>query len=155
MKILYEARGVPPLKVIEKGDWIDLCLAEDVTLEPGQFKPCSLGIRMLLPKGFEAIVALRSSTGKRFKVLQYNAPGIVDESYNGPDDIWHVLFYAPEGASIKAGERVAQFRIQPKMMAGVLTKLRWLFTSRVRFLKVNKIARDTNRGGLGSTNARQ
>ena len=143
MKILYEARGVPPLKVIEKGDWIDLCLAEDVTLEPGQFKPCSLGIRMLLPKGFEAIVALRSSTGKRFKVLQYNAPGIVDESY------------APEGASIKAGERVAQFRIQPKMMAGVLVKLRWLFTSRVRFFKVNKIARDTNRGGLGSTNSRQ
>ena len=151
MKIPYELRNKGKLTFFKQGDWIDLSLEEDVILKPGEFKACSLRVRMELPKGFEAIVALRSSTGKNFKVLQYNAPGIIDESYSGPKDIWHILLYAPKGASIKGGERVAQFRIQPKMKAGVWTKLKWLFTQKVRFVEC-ELGDSVNRGGLGSTN---
>ena len=96
---------VPALKVTAVGDWTDLCLAEDAVLDPGEFRPVSLGIRMQLPKGFEAWVLPRSSTGKRKKVLMYNSMGIIDESYCGPNDIWHALFYAPMGAVLMEGER--------------------------------------------------
>ena len=152
MKIKYESKSGVPLEILEKGDWVDLRLLEDANIAPGEFKALSTGIRMELPKGFEALVALRSSTGKRFRVLQYNAPGVVDNSYCGPEDIWHILLYAPDGTFIKAGERIAQFRIQPKMRASMWTKLRWLFTSKVHFIQVSHIKGKTNRGGLGSTN---
>lgn len=153
MKIKYTRTTtfVPPLKQTKKGDWIDLSLAEDADIPVGGFKAISLGIRMKLPKGFEAHVLTRSSTGKKYKVLLYNGMGLIDETYCGPDDIWHALFYAPEGARIKAGTRVCQFRIMPKMQAGILTKLKWLFTNSVEFVEVEGFE-GKNRGGLGSTN---
>ena len=152
MKIKYirTTTLIPQLKTIEIGDWVDLCVAEDAILEPGEFRPVSLGIRMELPKGFEAWVLPRSSTGKKKKVLMYNSMGIIDEAYKGPKDIWHALFFAPNGATILCGSRVAQFRIAPKMNAGILPKLKWLFTKKVEFVEVSDFKAD-NRGGLGST----
>lgn len=141
---------VPPLYFSLQGDWVDLTLAEDAELAPGEFKPVSLGIRVQLPEGFEAYVLPRSSTGKRHKVLLYNSMGLIDESYQGPDDIWHALLYAPEGARIPVGTRVCQFRIMPKMKASVWTKIKWMFTRRIKFCEVEDFAAK-NRGGLGST----
>lgn len=152
MKIKYtRVDGVPPITQIKKGDWIDLSLAEDASIKPGEFKAISLGVRMQLPKGFEANIVLRSSTGKKHKVLQYNSYAVIDESFCGPNDIWHALLYAPQGASIKAGTRICQFRINLKMQASVWTKLKWLFTGKVEFVEV-KDFEGVNRGGLGSTN---
>lgn len=153
MKIKYTRTTtfVPPLKQTKKGDWIDLTLAEDMDIPVGGFSAGSLGIRMKLPKGFEAYVIARSSTGKRYKVLVYNSIGLIDESYCGPDDVWHILLYAPQGAKIKAGTRVCQFRIMLKMQADILTKLKWLFTNKVKFVEVEDFE-GKNRGGLGSTN---
>lgn len=142
---------VPPLKFIDKGDWVDLSLAEDANLKKGEFRPISLGIRVKLPKGFEAYVLPRSSTGKKYGALVYNSMGLIDESFQGPDDIWHVLLYAPDGCKIPTGTRVCQFRIMPKMRAGILVKLRWLFTNKVEFKEVENF-KAKNRGGLGSTN---
>ena len=39
----------------------------------------------------------------------------------------------------------------PKMNAGVLTKLKWLFSNGVEFIKVDRL-NNKNRGGIGSTN---
>ena len=152
MKVKYTRTTtlVPPLKVIKKGDWVDLTVAEDVTIPTLGFQAVSLGVRIKLPKGFEAYVVPRSSTGKKYNVLVYNSPGIIDESYCGPNDIWHVLLYAPKGATIKTGTRICQFRINLKMQAGVLAKLKWLFSSKVEFKEVENFeAKD--RGGFGST----
>lgn len=152
MKIRYTRTTtfVPPLKFTENGDWVDLSLAEDADLQPGEFKPVSLGIRVQLPKGFEAHIVPRSSTGKRHKVLQYNSMGVVDESYQGPNDIWHMLLYSPGRTYIPTGTRVCQFRIMPKMKASVWVKLKWLFTNRIKFVEVEDF-KAKNRGGLGST----
>lgn len=152
LKIKYRRTTtlVHPLQFIEKGDWVDLALAEDAVLPPRTFKPFSLGIQMHLPKGFEAWVVPRSSTGKRHKVLQYNSIGIIDESYSGPDDVWHMLLYAPNGCNIKAGKDICQFRIMPKMQASVWTKIKWLFVSKIEFVEVESL-KGENRGGLGST----
>lgn len=153
MKIKYKRTTtlVPPIKQIKQGDWIDLCVAEDVVMQAGEFKPINLGIIMKLPKGFEAYVLPRSSTGKKYKAIVYNSMGVIDNSYCGPDDRWHILLYSPEGTRIKVGTRVCQFRIMPKMQAGILAKLRWLFTNKVKFVEVENIEGE-NRGGLGSTN---
>ena len=62
--------GMPELEKIEQGDWIDLYTYEEVELHAGERKYISLGVAMKLPDGFEAIVAPRSSTFKKWGILQ-------------------------------------------------------------------------------------
>lgn len=122
---------------IRKGDWIDLRTAEDTFLAKGEFKYIPLGVAMELPKGYEAIMAPRSSTFKNFGVIQFNSIGIIDESYKGDDDIWHFPAYATRNTVIPAGTRICQFRIfkhQPLIN-----------------FKYVKTLGNNNRGGLGST----
>ena len=42
---------------------------------------------MKLPKGYEAIIAPRSSTFKNWGLIQTNSIGVIDSTYNGDNDI--------------------------------------------------------------------
>ena len=64
IKIKYFG-DVEKIKKINVGDWIDLRSAEDVDLKAGEYKMFPLGVAMQLPKGYEALVAPRSSTFKK------------------------------------------------------------------------------------------
>jgi dUTP pyrophosphatase len=136
IKIRY-IRDIEKLKKISVGDWIDLRAAEDVLINGGEFKAIPLGIAMELPKGYEALVAPRSSTFKRHGVLLANSIGIIDESYKGDNDEWHFLAYAVRDTVIRKNERICQFRIvkhQPKL----------------RIVEVESLG-NADRGGIGST----
>lgn len=124
---------------IEKhGDWFDLRCIEDVKMERGDFKYISLGVSIELPKGYEAIVAPRSSTFSRYGIIQANSIGIIDEGYNGDNDVWHFPAYCLwRQTEIPAGSRLCQFRIiehQPNIAFTISSELG------------NK-----DRGGLGSS----
>lgn len=126
-----------PIAKISVGDWIDLRAAEDVKIKEGEYARIPLGVAMELPKGYEALVAPRSSTFKNHGILLANSIGIIDESYKGDDDEWNFLAYAVRDTMVMRGDRICQFRIikhQPKLQ----------FVT-VRCLK------NTNRGGIGST----
>lgn len=155
----------------KKGEWIDLKAAETITLHSPQagtqyerdgkkFRDVNfestlipLGFSMALPKGFEAILATRSGTYKKYKIIQANAPGVIDESYSGTNDEWKFSVIALGDCTINAGDRICQFRIQPGQKAKWWQKLRWLFTSRIEFIWVDKL-NDKDRGGFGSTGVR-
>lgn len=130
-------RGINTVSQQEHSDWIDLRAAEEVKLRAGEYKAIPLGAAIELPRGYEAIVAPRSSTFKHYGILMANGIGIIDESYKGEGDEWHFLAFATRDTVIHAGERICQFRIikhQPSFI------MKW-----VRNLG-NK-----NRGGIGST----
>jgi dUTP pyrophosphatase len=138
IKIKY-LRDIDKLEIFSCGDWIDLRAAEDTELYAGEYKMIPLGVAMELPLGYEALVAPRSSTFKKYGVLMANSIGIIDESYKGDNDEWHFPAYATRNTVIKKNERICQFRLiehQP----GVV------------FLEVNKLGND-DRGGFGSTGA--
>lgn len=124
---------------IEKhGDWFDLRTVEDTKMQRGDFKYLSLGVSIELPKGYEAIVAPRSSTFKNFGIVMPNSIGIIDESYKGDKDIWHFPALCLWRESIiEAGTRICQFRLlehQPELAFSITAELE-----------------NENRGGLGST----
>lgn len=137
IRIKYHA-DIDKVEKISKGDWIDLRVAEDVKISCGQFKMVSLGISMELPQGYEAIVAPRSSFFKNYGCIIANSFGIIDESYKGDGDVWHLPILCLQGENIiPKNTRVAQFRIvkhQPE----------------IDFEFVENLGND-NRGGLGST----
>jgi dUTP pyrophosphatase len=150
----------------EDSDWIDLRAAEDVHLDGPtsgtlkehqgvklrkvsvQSKAVPLGVIIKLPKGMEAIMAPRSSSFKNFKLTQPNSIGIIDYTYAGPDDQWHMIIKAEDEVNIKEGDRICQFRIQPSQKATVWQKLKWLFSNGVK-LKYDYCPTCSSRGGLG------
>lgn len=137
IKIKYWPNS-PRLEQTEKGDWIDLFVYEDVTLKKGERAYIPQGVAMKLPEGYEAILASRSSTFKRWGVLQTNAIGIVDNSFAGDLDQWMYPAYATRDVTIPKGTRICQFRIQK-------------IQPKIEFEEVKSLGE--SRGGLGSTGA--
>lgn len=134
--IKYHA-DIDPITTTQKGDWIDLRVAEDVELKAGEFKIISLGVSMKLPEGYEALVIPRSSTFKTWGIIQTNHCGLIDNSYCGDNDIWMFPALATMDVVIPKNTRICQFRIQKKM-------------PRVDFINVDELG-CANRGGFGST----
>lgn len=138
LKILIKYHAdIPKIQKIPQGDWIDLRAAERVEMKQGEYRPICLGISMQLPKGYEAHVAPRSSTFKKWGILMVNSLGIVDESYCGDNDIWYFLALAVRDTVIEKGDRICQFRIMEKMSAVELVETDFLNAP--------------DRGGIGST----
>lgn len=130
----------PALERIEKlavGDWIDLRAAETVTLRAGEFRIISLGVSMRLPDGYEAHIVPRSSTFKKWGILQANHMGVIDNSYSGDNDVWGMPVLAMRDTVIKLNDRICQFRIMERMPA-------------VEFVEVEQLD-GPDRGGFGST----
>lgn len=137
VKIKYLPNS-PHLEMSEKGDWVDLYTYEDVTLNAGESTIISLGVSMQLPRGYEAHVAPRSSTFKRWGIIQTNSVGVIDSSFSGDGDVWGMPVYATQPVIIPKGTRLCQFRIiesQPTLV----------------FKEVSHLGAD--RGGFGSTGA--
>lgn len=160
---------VPFPEIIKKGEWIDLCTSEDIKLKAPQAKTLKangnektrdvefkvtyipLGIAMKLPKGYEAIVAPRSSTPKNFNIICVNSFGIIDNAFAGNDDMWKFPVTTLKNTFIKKGTRICQFRIQLSQKATIWQKIKWLFSNKIKLVEVNNLS-STNRGGFGSTN---
>lgn len=137
--IQYLDDTVKRLEVIDKGDWIDLYAAETVEMKTGDFKMIHLGVAMKLPEGYEAHIVPRSSTFKKWGIIQANHVGVIDNSYSGPNDWWRMTAIAMRDTKIEKGDKICQFRIidrQPK----------------VRFVEGQMEGED--RGGFGSTGAK-
>ena len=137
IKVKYFDKEIEQLEKITIGDWIDLRAAETVELKQFDFQLIKLGVGMILPDGYEANIAPRSSTFKNFGVLQTNSPGVVDNSYSGDNDEWKFPALAMRDTVINKGDRICQFRINKKMET-------------VEFVVVEKL-NDKDRGGFGSS----
>ena len=136
IKIKY-LRDIQKIERFNVGDWIDLRAAEDTYLAEGEFRLIPLGVAMELPEGYEALVAPRSSTFKKYGILLVNSIGVIDESYKGDGDEWHFPALAMRDTFIEKNERICQFRIiqhQPMI-----------------HLKEVESLGNADRGGIGST----
>ena len=139
VKYFDEGKGfVKPLEYIDgKSDWIDLRSAADIYIPKGAFYMIPLGIAMKLPAGYEAHVVPRSSTFKKYGLIQTNHMGVIDNSYCGDNDQWRMPVYATRDVSIDFNDRICQFRIienQPKLAFNMVEHLD-----------------EKDRGGFGST----
>ena len=153
-------------EAIKKGEWIDLKSSIDIhlgapyanvlkknkTIRDVVFSTAliPLGIGMKLPKGYEAIINPRSSTFNTYGVTLVNSQGVIDSSYSGPNDEWKFQALAFTEGTIKEGDRICQFRIQPSQKATIWQKIKWLFTNKIEFEFVDDYE-GVDRGGFGTT----
>lgn len=116
IKVKYR-EGMEPIKQAHEGEWYDLRAAAGGKFKKGDFAYIDLGVCIELPEGYEAIVAPRSSTFKKYGLIQTNSIGIIDHSYCGDNDWWKMPVYCTRDIEIMPNERICQFRIlyqQPK-----------------------------------------
>ena len=137
IQIKYFVDDLIKIEKIAQGDWIDLRAAENVEMKAGEFRFLRLGVGMILPEGYEAHVAPRSSTYKNFGIIQTNSIGIIDNSYCGEEDEWKMSAYALRDTVIHKNDRICQFRIVEKQPDFELETVDHL--------------KEKSRGGFGST----
>ena len=146
--------GAKELVINPKGNCIDVYAYEDMFIPYMGYAMINLGFAMQLPEGKMAKLYPRSSTFKTWGLIQTNHTGIIDESYCGNDDIWHlpVQCTMPKqvekvkinghkvtvaGTWVKKDDKIAQFEIVDAMEMPT-------------FKKVEDLG-NYNRGGFGST----
>lgn len=138
LKIKYHVKELEKLRYIDgKSDWIDLRVAENVSMKQGEYRLISMGISVEIPKGYEMLIVPRSSAYKNFGILQTNAMGVVDESFCGDNDIIHMPILAMRDTEIHINDRIGQFRLMPHQ-------------PEVHFIEVDHLDHE-DRGGFGTT----
>ena len=136
------------LKKITKGNWIDVYANKDVFVKCGERAMVPLGFALELPEGWEGHLAPRSSTFKTWGIIQTNSVGVVDDTYIGDNDQWHMPVYCLQGKDIESddngeeikgtwirkGDKIGQFRIMAE----------------IEFEEVESFG-NKDRGGFGTT----
>ncbi len=117
---------------------VDLHSAETFTLSPGDFRKVSSGIKIGLPKGYEAQIRPRSGLAAKYGVTLVNTPGTIDSDYRG---IIYILMinHGNNYLYIKKGDRIAQLLVKK------VEQFEWEV--------IDKLDEDTKRGegGFGHT----
>lgn len=141
IKIKY-LQDATRMNKITKGNWIDVYAYEDTFVPEGERAMINLGFALELPKGWEGHLAPRSSTFKTWGIIQTNSVGVVDDTYIGDNDIWHMPVYCLQakdenGTWIRTGDKIGQFRIMEVM-------------PEIEFEEVESFG-NQDRGGFGTT----
>ena len=146
--------GATKLKKITKGNWIDVYARKDIFVPLNERAMIPLGFALELPENWEGLLAPRSSTFKTWGCIQTNSVGVVDDTYIGDNDEWHMPVFclqakdgididvngikvSVKGTIIKSGDKIGQFRIQESMPA-------------LEFIEVEHFG-NADRGGFGTT----
>lgn len=166
IKVKELTEGCMP-EIIEKGDLIDLRAADTYTFNAPQAgiqhqkdnkkyrdvtfdeQAIKLGVAMQLPKGMMAKLKGRSSLTKNHGVVM-SCSGEIDNSYCGNDDEWIFRVFAIRAGKIEKLDRICQFEVVPSQKATMWQKIKWLFSSGVKLVKVDDLG-NNNRNGFGSS----
>ena len=135
--VKYLTDTIDPISQAHPGEWIDLRTAKLIAIRQGESTLIPLGVIISVPSGYESILVPRSSTFKKYGIVQTNGIGVIDHLYCGPNDEWKMPVYATRDTVIPANTRICQFRIIPSQEVTIRT--------------VNDVMQEKSRGGFGST----
>lgn len=116
---------------------MDVRALDAVDLAPGERVLVPTGLRIAVPRGFEAQMRPRSGLALRHGIAMVNAPGTIDSDYRG--ELAVILINHGQGpVRLEAGERIAQLVLCPVAQAA------WSVVEELD-------ATDRGEGGFGST----
>ena len=118
---LPHAAGLP-LPSYETADsaGMDLRAAVDqpVELKPGKRMLVPTGLKMAIPRGYEAQIRPRSGMAYKHGITMLNTPGTIDSDYRGEVKVLAVNL-GEESYTINHGDRIAQMVIAPVCRAEI------------------------------------
>lgn len=103
---LQEDAIIPQYQTIGSAG-LDLHSILATVIQPGERQLIGTGLKVNLPKGTEGQVRSRSGLAAKHGIIVLNAPGTIDEDYQG--EIKVILYNAGDSTfSIEKGDRIAQ-----------------------------------------------
>ena len=111
IKIVQTDKGLPLPKFATKGSVaVDLHSAETLTINPGEFRKISTGIKIAVPKNYEGQVRPRSGLAMKHGISIVNTPGTLDSDYRG---LLYVILinHGQNYFYVNKGDRIAQLVI--------------------------------------------
>jgi len=116
---LEHCAGLPEYKT-EGAAGMDLMAAntEDITLKPLERALIPTGIKIELPRGYEAQIRPRSGLAIKSGITLSNCVGTIDEDYRGEVCVGLINLSNLE-FTIKRGDRIAQMLIAPVVRAEI------------------------------------
>lgn len=102
--------AVIPVKAHPTDAAYDLCVREDMTLAPNEFRMAGTGLAFAIPERWRGMIYPRSGLGCKGLVLR-NTVGVIDSSYRGEVmlTLWNT---SADPIQLHAGDRVAQMCIE-------------------------------------------
>lgn len=97
---------------------IRAALDKPVELHPGSRMLVPTGLKMALPRGYEAQIRPRSGIAYRSGITMLNTPGTIDADYRGEVKVLAVNL-GSEPYIIEHGDRIAQMVIAPVTQASI------------------------------------
>ena len=141
IKLLNKSDNPSPEYKTQGAAGFDIAANEDVTLVAREGRLISTGIYVIIPKGYEGQLRLRSSMYKTNLVMP-NSPGTIDSDYRGEVKIALLNTNPYCSREIKKGERIAQM---------VINKLPWVDIEEVDEAEFNTDTTERGGEGFGST----
>lgn len=93
-------------------------LEESITLNPNERTLVPTGLKMAMPKGYEAQIRPRSGLAYRNGITMLNTPGTIDADYRGELKVLAVNL-GEKKFVINHGDRIAQMIIAPVTQAEI------------------------------------
>ena len=105
----------------EGSSGLDLRAAVDrpVVIPKGGLATIPTGLRIALPRGFEAQIRPRSGLAAKKGVTVLNAPGTIDSDYRGPVNVILCNAAGEGDFTVERGDRIAQ------MVVGRVERIEW------------------------------
>lgn len=112
IEIINESHHPLPQYATEQSAGVDLRANLDapIMLQPGERKLVPTGLRIALPKGYEAQVRPRSGLALKHGITVLNTPGTIDADYRGLIGVI-LINLGQEPFEVNDGERIAQMVI--------------------------------------------
>ncbi len=120
-QMMPHASGLPlPGYETEDSAGMDLRAAVDqpVELRPGKRMLVPTGLKMAIPRGYEAQIRPRSGMAYKHGITMLNTPGTIDSDYRGEVKLLAVNL-GEESYTIHRGDRIAQMVIAPVCRAKI------------------------------------
>lgn len=95
---------------------LDLYAAYDYRINPGKNELVRTAIELLLPENTVGLIHSRSGLAARHQVFVLNAPGVIDENYDG-EVLVNLMNLGPEPYQVRSGDRIAQLILQTYIAA--------------------------------------
>ena len=109
--VLTDGAELP--RYVHDGDaGFDLCITDDVRLEPNASAVCGLGFACEIPSGCVGLVFPRSGLGAHFGVTLRNSVGVIDSGYRG-EVCAPLINLSCDTVFLPKGSRVCQMVVVP------------------------------------------
>lgn len=108
-----EAKRLPlPCYETEGSAGMDLIASEAMTIHPGRCEAVSTGLKISIPRGFEAQIRPRSGLALKKSIVIPNSPGTIDSDYRGEVKVI-LMNLGDQPFLVSPGDRIAQMVLAP------------------------------------------